>query len=244
MSVIGWTALTLLGLSKHLDSTAVTVDGFLKDLHTGCPYIPFVDGAFPSRGHSPQLACSFLMSALLTLAPSPSHAAAINVLRDSSVVNVSHSEDGLARPSRTERYLAYLPHSGFHNQRIALENALTLAHILNRTLVIPPVRLGTPIPYDNFTATYLALANSSKNAHCTQQDPPVSDCATYAHYTHVAWPWLVNLTSLRPFHRFVHHTDLSYAWLQHLHSPSSNPSGSLALSTVPDTHTYTYRFVD
>ena len=26
-----------------------------------------------------------------------------------------------------ERYLTYIPHSGFHNQRIALENALFLA---------------------------------------------------------------------------------------------------------------------
>ncbi len=42
-----------------------------------------------------------------------------------------------------ERYLAYLPHSGLSNQRIELANGLLLAHILNRTLIIPPAFLGT-----------------------------------------------------------------------------------------------------
>lgn len=41
-----------------------------------------------------------------------------------------------------ERYLAYLPHSGLSNQRIELANALLLAHMLNRTLIIPPAFLG------------------------------------------------------------------------------------------------------
>lgn len=42
-----------------------------------------------------------------------------------------------------ERYLAYLPHSGLSNQRIELANGLLLAHMLNRTLLIPPAFLGT-----------------------------------------------------------------------------------------------------
>ena len=33
-----------------------------------------------------------------------------------------------------EKYLGFLPHSGFHNQRIALENALLLGFLLNRTV--------------------------------------------------------------------------------------------------------------
>jgi hypothetical protein len=42
-----------------------------------------------------------------------------------------------------ERYLAYLPHSGLSNQRIELANALLLAHMLERTLIIPPAFLGS-----------------------------------------------------------------------------------------------------
>ncbi|KAI7897912.1 uncharacterized protein BX663DRAFT_526891 [Cokeromyces recurvatus] len=42
-----------------------------------------------------------------------------------------------------ERYLAYLPHSGLSNQRIELANALLLAYMLKRTLIVPPAFLGT-----------------------------------------------------------------------------------------------------
>ncbi|KAF8936679.1 hypothetical protein EDD21DRAFT_433917 [Dissophora ornata] len=45
-------------------------------------------------------------------------------------------------PAEGEKFLAYLPHSGFHNQLIALENALLLAAYLNRTLLLPPLYMG------------------------------------------------------------------------------------------------------
>jgi len=67
------------------------------------------------------------------------------------------------------RYLSYLPHSGFHNQRIALENALTLAKVLNRTLLIPPCLLGTAIPWIEFDKLVLRLRTISSTSgldHC------------------------------------------------------------------------------
>ncbi|KAF8942507.1 hypothetical protein BGZ47_006416 [Haplosporangium gracile] len=45
-------------------------------------------------------------------------------------------------PAEGERFLAYLPHSGFHNQLITLETALRLAVSLNRTLLLPPLHLS------------------------------------------------------------------------------------------------------
>lgn len=54
----------------------------------------------------------------------------------------------LASAAIGEKYLSYLPHSGFHNQRIALVNALALGHLLNRTVIVPYVRLGPdPVPW-------------------------------------------------------------------------------------------------
>jgi len=47
----------------------------------------------------------------------------------------------------TRRYLSYEPHSGLHNQRIALANALTLARLLDRTLLVPPATLGRALPW-------------------------------------------------------------------------------------------------
>ncbi|GAA5834842.1 hypothetical protein JCM11251_002040 [Rhodosporidiobolus azoricus] len=44
------------------------------------------------------------------------------------------------------RYLGFLPHSGYHNQRIALQNALLLGKLLNRTVLLPPVWIDWPVP--------------------------------------------------------------------------------------------------
>ncbi|KAF9300704.1 hypothetical protein BGZ74_007599 [Mortierella antarctica] len=45
-------------------------------------------------------------------------------------------------PLPGERFLGYIPHSGFHNQRMALESALLLASYLNRTLLLPPLYMS------------------------------------------------------------------------------------------------------
>ncbi|KXN90127.1 hypothetical protein AN958_04617 [Leucoagaricus sp. SymC.cos] len=102
-----------------------------------------------------------------------------------------------------ERFLAYLPHSGFHNQRIALENALVLARLLNRTLIVPPVRLGNkPIPYYPFDrlSHQLTLADKTDLGYCTRVPFKISappECLDYFDYTYVPWDWLVNLTSVK-----------------------------------------------
>ncbi|GAA6060403.1 hypothetical protein JCM10212_004656 [Sporobolomyces blumeae] len=59
--------------------------------------------------------------------------------------SISHA-DGSRRGSDdpTEKYIGYLPHSGFHNQRAALQNALYLGALLNRTVLVPPVWIGWP----------------------------------------------------------------------------------------------------
>ena len=42
-------------------------------------------------------------------------------------------------PNLGDKFLLYAPHSGFSNQLSEFKNAVVLAAILNRTLVIPPV---------------------------------------------------------------------------------------------------------
>ncbi|KAI5476146.1 Major facilitator transporter-like protein [Pseudohyphozyma bogoriensis] len=44
-----------------------------------------------------------------------------------------------------EKYLTFLPHSGYHNQRVAVQNALMMGNLLNRTVILPPVWLGFPV---------------------------------------------------------------------------------------------------
>ncbi|KAI9470613.1 MAG: hypothetical protein EXX96DRAFT_363145 [Benjaminiella poitrasii] len=56
------------------------------------------------------------------------------------VMNIMSQEDD---NDEEEKYITYLPHSGLHNQRIALINALILAKALNRTLLIPELNIGS-----------------------------------------------------------------------------------------------------
>lgn len=120
-----------------------------------------------------------------------------------------------------ERYLAYLPHSGFHNQRIAFENALVLSRLLNRTLLVPPVRLGDlPIYYHPFDELRGAINNSSKSglAFCkglSSEDLYVaSECRGYHDYTFVPWEWLVNLNEIKKEQKLLACWNLTDAWLE------------------------------
>ncbi|KAG0268374.1 hypothetical protein DFQ27_006866 [Actinomortierella ambigua] len=60
------------------------------------------------------------------------------------------------------KYLTFLPHSGFHNQRSELENALVLARLLNRTLIMPKVYLGPPMPWLSFPLLHDRLLYQTK----------------------------------------------------------------------------------
>ncbi|KAG0224071.1 hypothetical protein BGW42_005336 [Actinomortierella wolfii] len=60
------------------------------------------------------------------------------------------------------KYLTFLPHSGFHNQRSELENALVLARLLNRTLIMPKVYLGPPMPWLTFQLLHERLLYQTK----------------------------------------------------------------------------------
>src|SRR5262249_11489019 len=86
-------------------------------------------------------------------------------------VKVIEFDDTLPAVAPQELFLAYLPHSGFHNQRIAFENALTLARLLNRTLLVPPIRLAeSSLPYYPFDTLYLIHSDSERSEllHCSE----------------------------------------------------------------------------
>ncbi|KAI1311031.1 hypothetical protein EDD11_003573 [Mortierella claussenii] len=68
----------------------------------------------------------------------------------------------------TTKYITFLPHSGFHNQRTELENALLLARMLNRTLIMPKAYLGPPMPWLTFRRLHARLLYQTKIGleHC------------------------------------------------------------------------------
>lgn len=164
---------------------------------------------------------------------------------DSDLLSSSLSSVLSVDPS--EKYLAYLPHSGFHNQRIAFENALVLSRLLNRTLLVPPVRLGSkPVYYLPFDQLREVLANSTKVGleHCrelrldgSQEIPP--ECMDYFDFTYVPWDWLVDLSEIKQEQRLLPCWNLTDAWVeQWLHIPDNK---TLFLKDTARNH---YSFLD
>ena len=121
-------------------------------------------------------------------------------------------------PLLDDKYLAYSPHSGFHNQRIAFENALVLSRLLNRTLLVPPVRLGNAfLHYAPFDALPELLVQSDKRnlQHCKsiyREDDAPEDCADYSGYMHVPWDWLVDLSGIQQHQKLASRDNFTEQW--------------------------------
>ena len=67
-------------------------------------------------------------------------------------------------PQPNEKYLTYLPYSRFSNQRSTLLNAALLAKYLNRTLVVPPMFLGSANGWSPAPGLYRVLANMTDSS--------------------------------------------------------------------------------
>ncbi|KAF8707767.1 hypothetical protein RHS03_03754, partial [Rhizoctonia solani] len=103
-------------------------------------------------------------------------------------------------PRSARRFIAYLPHSGFNNQRIALENAMMMAYILNCTLIAPPARLGTPLPYrPSRTLEQHHLISAKKDPEeCSEfldYTPP--ECLGHNQFTLMPWDELIDFQPIQ-----------------------------------------------
>lgn len=122
--------------------------------------------------------------------------------------------------SPKEKFITYLPHSGFHNQRIELENALLLASYLNRTLLLPSVYLGNPaFPWLRFDKMYERLLLQTKNGldYCSQiraDEPFPTECLNYPRWTTVPWTFFYDFNKIRQRIRIVFRPDLSLEWIK------------------------------
>lgn len=147
----------------------------------------------------------------------------------------------------TDLYLTYLPHSGFHNQRISLENALVLAVLLNRTLIIPPVRLSSnPIPY--LPTRKLVSVIESSNDPALNPCPSGEDidsildtasCNPYHDFIHLSWRHLMPIDHLLNRTSFVERDDVRQTWFKtalNIHSDD--------IYWVKDKYPYEFNFYD
>ncbi|GAA5924361.1 uncharacterized protein JCM15063_005612 [Sporobolomyces koalae] len=155
-----------------------------------------------------------------------------------------------------ERYLAYSPHSGYHNQRISLENALTLAYLLDRTLLLPPVWLGHAIPYISFDKLQRRLEMATKaglEQRCTPfgetdatEDPIPRECQGFWDWTLVDWDFLVDIDQVQNLVPIKRRTEnLSTDWIEReldLVKRGKHDRGDTY--SLKDDTMYQYRFYD
>lgn len=169
---------------------------------------------------------------------------------------------------KEERFLSYLPHSGYHNQRSELANALSLAKMLDRTLLVPPVWIGWPSttkPYRDLQATWDRMMEQHEHAfedhrgdeptQLTPQQPQDSssnsltaeDCKSYAKEcrgtyqdTFVAWRFLTNLEVAAQRVPIVDRFNMTEAYARELSGAESDDDiVRCLLIRAPQTHKLT-----
>ncbi|CAG8523901.1 5596_t:CDS:1 [Paraglomus occultum] len=101
-----------------------------------------------------------------------------------------------------EKFITYLPHSQFNNQRIELENAILVAYFTNRTLIVPPLVLGHISAWSTFDKLYSFLSVRLHKNNCDPNDLDTRrrgmhrtpHCSTW---TMLNWQEVYNLTAIQ-----------------------------------------------
>ncbi|OZJ04499.1 hypothetical protein BZG36_02257 [Bifiguratus adelaidae] len=152
-----------------------------------------------------------------------------------------------------EKYLAFLPHSGFHNQRLSLINAIMVAKWLNRTLIVPPVNLGVGTFWKNYTDLVehleycipLVEEKLRREARTHEREQTPSYCFDYRRYTPMPFDQILDFTVLKKIGvRYISRDDMSRKWFEtHLDIPQDERNKSL-VHVYEDYDRYEYRIYD
>ncbi|ORX91834.1 hypothetical protein K493DRAFT_316990 [Basidiobolus meristosporus CBS 931.73] len=142
-----------------------------------------------------------------------------------------------------EKFVTYLSHSGFHNQRIELENALFLAKKLNRSLLLPPAMLGPPLPWRPFNVLHDWLLSKTKKGldHCKKlslRELPL-ECAGYETWSKLPWTYFFDLNPLLREVRIYQREEFDYDELQQFGIHSFDD-----IHYIKDQSTYDYMILD
>jgi hypothetical protein len=140
----------------------------------------------------------------------------------SSHIQIDLIPDKLDKPVDEDdtKYLAYLPHSGFANQRTELVNAITLAIHLNRTLLIPPLFLGHVEGWQGDGKLWETLADLTdpvRRLECSVSDDHDDEmCRRYDRFAMLRWSWACDLPLLtKKFGvKYIERRDMSLSALQ------------------------------
>ncbi|CAO3670900.1 unnamed protein product [Rhizopus stolonifer] len=123
--------------------------------------------------------------------------------------NVQPTTSRYPEEIKVERYITYYPHSGLHNQRLALINAIVLAKVLNRTLIVPEMNIGKAVawnPADRFERKMSVCPNNFK----TQRD-----CFGFRKYVPLPAEAIFDLSAARANGvRLIHRANMSESYFE------------------------------
>ncbi|ORX54490.1 hypothetical protein DM01DRAFT_1335628 [Hesseltinella vesiculosa] len=141
-----------------------------------------------------------------------------------------------------------MPHSGLHNQRIALINAALLAFALNRTLIMPELNLGAGTywrPSKQLPFRLDECVPKSLQSHHTERHWWAPNCFDYKRYIPMPVESIFDLTAfeelgIKTMQR--RHMSLDY-FARYWSVPQDDRNQSLVYQ-VPDTTRYSYQIAD
>ncbi|KAI9312696.1 hypothetical protein BX666DRAFT_1865875 [Dichotomocladium elegans] len=146
-----------------------------------------------------------------------------------------------------EKFITFLPHSGFHNQRIAVVNALLLAGELNRTLLMPPVMLGDPVHWRKYDSsesfhrrsTKAHIAKTCKSYSGKKAEDMPEECAASFRFTSLRWDRLFDLRQLKQRIKIRYRDDYSRNYLELKYNITNRDT-----YRIKDESLYDYRISD
>jgi hypothetical protein len=176
---------------------------------------------------------------------------------DDSILALADSDQQQSQQQR-EKFLTYLPHSGLHNQRIALINSIVLAKALNRTLIMPELNLGTAtywrptslLPYrlDECGDESVHLAPQVKNRKLKDGRRKAwwsANCFDYRNYLPMAVDWIFDLTAAHEMGvKTVQRQDMRLDYFNRVWSVPRDERNQTVVYQVMDNSRYSYQIVD
>lgn len=155
----------------------------------------------------------------------------------------SKSHSCLGPESNEERYMTYLPHSGFHNQRNMLENAVFLSWVLNRTLILPPIIFTkkTIIPHRPYNVLYNMITSNMTNNVITCKKKGVEDDECM--FTQLDWEELMDFKFIKKYIRYIHREDQNFN-INELYSFLNITDPESQVFTLADETRYDFQYYD
>ncbi|ORZ16357.1 hypothetical protein BCR42DRAFT_451318 [Absidia repens] len=154
-------------------------------------------------------------------------------------------------PPDGEKFITYLPHSGLHNQRVALINSVILAKALNRTLIMPELNLGTGtywrpstyLPYrlDECGDFHAALRRKTEDGKPWWSP----DCFDYRNYLPMAVDSIFDLTAVHQMGvKTIQRRDMQLDYFERYWSVPLDDRNTSLVYQVKDNIRYSYQIVD